>query len=264
MTDDDRLVGTLLSRRDAIQLIAATGLAFCDTEAASAQAPVGAACVVRPELEEGPYFVDGLAVRSDVRADSKTGTISPGVPLQISFSLAGLANGRCTPLRNAAVHIWQCDAVGDYSGVSGTRPQSAERDFLRGVQHADGGGVVRFTTIYPGWYPGRAVHTHFKIRTPGFDGQTYEFTSQLFYPDDLTDRIHADGPYEAHGRRDVTNARDYIYRSGGAQLLLRPTRQSSGSYQGSMAIALDLADTATGGADSRRRGTAGRGRGGRF
>src|SRR5687767_6874043 len=135
MTDDDRPVGTVLSRRDAIQLIAATGLVFFDTDTASAQA--GAACVVRPELEEGPYFVDGLAVRSDVRADSKTGTISAGVPLQLSFSLAALSNGRCSPLGNAAVHIWQCDAVGDYSGVSGTRQQSAELDFLRGVQHAD-------------------------------------------------------------------------------------------------------------------------------
>jgi protocatechuate 3,4-dioxygenase beta subunit len=241
-------------------------MALGATDRLSAQVADGT-CLVRPELEEGPYFVDGRTVRSDVRPDSSTGIISPGVPFQLSFTLAALTNGGCAPLRDAAVHIWQCDALGEYSGVSGPGQRSSEggRDFLRGVQHSDANGLVRFTTIYPGWYPGRAVHTHFKIRTKGLDGQAYEFTSQLFYPDDLTDRIHADRPYQPHGRRDVTNARDGIYRSGGEQLLLQPATSTSGSYQGAVAIALDLSDTATGRTDGgrgrQRPFGAGRGRG---
>jgi protocatechuate 3,4-dioxygenase beta subunit len=255
MRDDDRHVGTLLSRRDAIRLLAATGIALGATDLVNAQ-NVGGACVVRPELEEGPYFVDGRIVRSDVRADSSTGIVSTGAPLQLSFTLAALTNSRCVPLRDAAVHIWQCDADGEYSGVSGRGQGRSDsgRDFLRGVQRTDASGVARFTTIYPGWYPGRAVHTHFKIRATGLDGQPYEFTSQLFYPDELTDRIHAERAYQAHGRRDVTNARDGIFRNGGEQLLLQPAKQANGSYQGTLAIALDLSDTATGRADGRMRG----------
>ena len=246
MHDDDRPVGTLLSRREAMRLFAATGMALSTGPFLHAQR-AGSACVVRPELEEGPYFVDRRTVRADVRTDSTTGRVSAGVPLQLSFAVAALAQGRCMPLRDANVHVWQCDAVGEYSGVSGPGQRTSERarDFLRGVQPTDASGLARFTTIYPGWYPGRAVHTHFKIRTTGPDAQPYEFTSQLFYPDDLTDRIHADAPYQAHGRRDRTNARDGIYRNGGEQLLLEPARQANGSYHALVAIALDLSDAAT-------------------
>jgi protocatechuate 3,4-dioxygenase beta subunit len=259
MTDDDLPVGTLLSRRAAIRLLTASSVALGALETLTAQER-GGVCVVRPELEEGPYFVDDRMMRSDVRVDSATGAARPGVPLSLAFTLAGLTNGRCTALREAAIHIWQCDALGEYSGVSGRgqATSAASHDFLRGVQRTGADGVAQFTTIYPGWYPGRAVHTHFKIRTIGVDGQAYEFTSQLFYPEELTDRIHAAGPYAQHGRRDIINSRDGIYRNGGDQLLLQPAKRADGSYQATVAIALDLADATAGRRDGGMRGGVGR------
>jgi len=62
----------------------------------------------------------------------------------------------------------------------------------------DASGLARFTTIYPGWYSGRAVHIHFKVRTPGAGGRTDEFTSQLYFDDAFTDRVHAKAPYSEH------------------------------------------------------------------
>jgi len=63
-------------------------------------------------------------------------------------------------------------------------------------------GVAHFTTIYPGWYRGRAVHIHFKIRSSASATAAYEFTSQLFFDDALTDRVHAQQPYAARAEVD--------------------------------------------------------------
>jgi protocatechuate 3,4-dioxygenase beta subunit len=50
-------------------------------------------------------------------------------------------------------------------------------------QHTDANGKATITTIYPGWYQGRAVHIHFKIRTDAAAASGLEFTSQLFFDD---------------------------------------------------------------------------------
>ena len=148
-----------------------------------------------------------------------------------------------------------------YSGVTDprARAESTKDDALRGVQTTDAQGQARFTTIYPGWYRGRAVHIHFKIRTQA-SGSAYEYTSQLFVPEALTDEIHARPPYAANGRRDTMNERDGIYRGGGDQLLLKPARTASG-YETAMDISLDLSDASVGRSDAEGRGRGGRGRG---
>jgi len=88
--------------------------------------------------------------------------------------------------------------------------------------------VASFTTIYPGWYSGRAVHIHFKVRsTPGAAGGL-EFTSQLFLDEAVTDVVHAQAPYSTKGRRDTLNASDGIYRGGGSQLLLPLVGEGTG------------------------------------
>ena len=104
------------------------------------------------------------------------------MPLALAFNVSQLANGACSPLPGATVDIWQCDASGDYS--------RAEEPFLRGVQATGANGKAAFTTIYPGWYHGRAVHIHAKIRTTAPSG-AYEFTTQMFFDDGRSDAVHA-------------------------------------------------------------------------
>ena len=80
------------------------------------------------------------------------------------------------------------------SDVTDPSFNSVGKKFLRGHQMTDAAGVARFTTIYPGWYPGRTVHIHFKIRTEPAAARGYEFASQLYFDDALTDRVHARDP----------------------------------------------------------------------
>jgi protocatechuate 3,4-dioxygenase beta subunit len=198
-------------------------------------------------MTEGPYFVDKQAVQSDIRADPATGAQKPGVPLMLAFAVTQMSGAGCSPLPGATVDIWQCDALGEYSGFADPRfaTSTVGAAFLRGAQPTDAQGAARFTTIYPGWYAGRAVHIHFKVRTPGTSGQTYEFTSQLFMPEGLNDQVHAQQPYSTKGRRDTLNAQDGIYRGGGEQLLLQPTRTGTG-YDATFSIALDLSNASVG------------------
>ena len=111
--------------------------------------------------------------------------------------------------------------------------------FLRGYQVTDSRGSARFVTVYPGWYPGRTVHIHFKIRTATVARRTFEFTSQLYFDDGLTDRVHAAQPYAAKGQRTAQNQHDYFFRRGGDQLLLAPTRTVDG-YSATFTIGLQF------------------------
>jgi protocatechuate 3,4-dioxygenase beta subunit len=92
----------------------------------------------------------------------------------------------------------------------------------------------------PGWYQGRAVHIHFKIRSAASAASAYEFTSQLFFDDSLTDQVHAREPYASKGQRTLRNSEDGIYNSGGSQLVLDVTGTADG-YTATFNIALDTA-----------------------
>ena len=187
------------------------------------------ACVVKPELTEGPYFVDEKLNRSDIRSDPATGDVRPGTLLALAFAVSRVAAGSCDPFDGALIDVWHCDAEGVYSDVSDPRAGSTQgQTFLRGYQVTDATGMARFTTIYPGWYSGRAVHIHFKIRTDADADAGLEFTSQLFFDESVTDTVHARDPYASMGTRDTPNADDGIYRQGGAQLLLTPTVNGDG------------------------------------
>jgi protocatechuate 3,4-dioxygenase beta subunit len=110
-------------------------------------------------------------------------------------------------------------------------------------------GAVQFQTIFPGWYSGRAVHIHFTIRTKAADGEDYQFTSQFFFDDTLTDQVHSLEPYASQGQRDTRNSNDNIFSSGGDQLLLDLQGDTTNGYTGSMSIGLDLTDAETGASD---------------
>lgn len=232
MEQDDRQHGRLLSRRQAVALFGASAAAaVAATHVAGQAAPPAIApnCIAIPQQTEGPYFVDERLLRSDVRHDPSNGSVVAGAPLELTLHVSTLGTGgACAPLAGALVDIWQCDAMGVYSDARDRSFDTRGQKFLRGYQVSDANGLVRFTTIYPGWYPGRAVHVHFKIRPPQGASGGSEFVSQFYFDEALTDRVHAREPYAAHKGRRLLNERDFIYRDGGGQLILPVTTAAQG------------------------------------
>jgi protocatechuate 3,4-dioxygenase beta subunit len=251
-------ISRILSRRKTLALFRAIGSAILvvgctpkksrSTQAQSnVPVPVSSlanstssACVVTPEQTEGPYFVDEKLNRSDIRSDPVDGLVKDGVPLKLTLRVSQTGKTGCAPLAGAIVDLWHCDALGIYSDVTDSGFSTVGKKFLRGYQVTDANGTVEFTTIYPGWYQGRTVHIHFKVRTDGSSAQSYEFTSQLYFDDSITDRVHTQKPYASKGQRNLKNAGDGIFQDGGEQMLLKPTKTSLG-YAGSFDIGLQMA-----------------------
>lgn len=221
-----------MSRREALALLGTAGAAIVarasTAYSAALAVPAGKlpACVVTPKQTEGPYFIDERLNRSDIRVEPSDGAMTPGVPLTLSLRVSSVTSAGCTPLAGAIVDIWHCDATGLYSGT--TDAGAAGKKFLRGYQVTDVHGGVQFTTVYPGWYPGRTVHIHLKIRANVIAGKSRELTSQLYFDDALTDRIHAQQPYAARRGHRLRNSEDGIFRNGGQQLTLRAIEQRQG------------------------------------
>lgn len=230
-----------VSRRAALARIGAGGLVLlAGRYTQAAERSTALACVARPRQTEGPFFVDEKLNRSDIRSDPATKAVSDGVPLQILFRISQASGGSaCAPLPGAQVDVWQCDANGFYSDVQDFQRSTAGLKFLRGHQIADNQGNARFVTVFPGWYPGRAVHIHFKVRTRPQD-RGREFTSQLYFDDALIDAIHAQPPYAARGPRSIRNNRDQGARAGG-NLLILPLREEKTGYSGTFDVMLDMA-----------------------
>jgi protocatechuate 3,4-dioxygenase beta subunit len=214
-------------------LLGVTGAAWLTRGALHAGAPPRAAaqaCIVRPQQTEGPYFADDRLNREDITADPETGKRRAGAPLSVTLIVSRLHlrmnAGKCEPLPGAQVDLWHCDAMGIYSDVRDRRADTLGEKFLRGYQTTDARGAAHFATIYPGWYPGRTVHIHFKIRAKS-NQHTHEFTSQLYFDDALTDIIHATAPYAGNGERRTRNRNDGIYQHGGDRLMLDVTRKAN-------------------------------------
>ncbi len=260
--NDDRPVGRVLSRREVLTLLGTASAAVLfgngfkqvvgqqATQIATGVATQSASlpsCVVRPEMTEGPYFVDEKLNRSDIRSDPSDGTVKDGVPLRLVFRVSEVGTNTCTPLQDAQVDIWHCDALGVYSDASDPGFNTKGKKFLRGYQVTDATGTAEFLTIYPGWYQGRAVHIHFKIRTDPTSQVGYEFTSQLFFDDALNDAVFKQQPYTSKGAGKLPNNRDGIYQNGGDQLLLQPVKEGDG-YTATFDIGIDTSKphTATG------------------
>ena len=243
MTHEDRPAGPLLSRREVVACLGATGVAWLMTGSLNPRRAIagtlGPSCVVRPEQTEGPYFVDERLNRSDIRSDPTDRLVRPGTPLALTLLVSRLNAGACQPLPGAQVDIWHCDALGVYSDVQDPGFDTMGQKFLRGYQITDARGEARFVTVYPGWYPGRTVHIHFKIRTAPVTQRSFEFTSQLYFDDVLTDRVHAAPPYTTNGPRTARNQHDWIFRRGGDQLMLAPKITTDG-YATTFSIGLQL------------------------
>jgi len=217
----------ILTRRHLFGLIAvtATGGAFLSAAqfrqarpaaAASGRLITGAGvCAIMPETTEGPFYTDPKLVRTEI-AEGKE-----GMPLRLRLQVVDEA---CNPLPGARVDVWHCDADGAYSGYS-RQPGGLDttgQTFLRGTQMADAEGIATFDTVFPGWYPGRTPHIHFKA----FPSQGRVLTGQLFFPDALSREIYETvAPYSARGQDGATfNDRDRIARRAGPAALAQMAR----------------------------------------
>jgi protocatechuate 3,4-dioxygenase beta subunit len=273
--DDDKPVGRLMTRREALKLLSGGSLALFmgtgltklaslgDIASAGGTATPSASgtpgmtptavstavptCIVRPALTEGPYFVDVDLNRSDIRIEPSDESVKEGTTIWLGFKVFDVTSGTCTPLSGAQVDIWHCDAEGAYSGVSDPGFDTSEFKWLRGWQVTDEKGEVEFISIYPGWYSGRTVHIHFKIRTDPESETGYEFTSQLFFDETLTDKVHSKEPYAEKGMRDTLNEDDNIFQ-GSEDLLTLDLREyedeemEEKGYKAVFGIGLDLSN----------------------
>lgn len=279
--NDDEMVGRILTRREVIGMFGATSLAAlligCGTGSSTVSGTTSGTgtstgtntgtgtgtgtstgtgtgsgtgvtgLVVTPQVTEGPFFVDEKLNRSDlVTPGSSRSTVSGGVPLTLNLTVYGLSGTVGNLLSGAFVDLWHCDTIGAYSDiVSGSIQNENTRgqNWLRGYQVTDASGQVTFQTIIPGWYTGRTLHFHFKVRTYDSSGnQTHEFTSQLFTTDAFSTTIYQNSIYN-HGTRTVFNSNDNIFSARqsdgttvGSVLTLNPSQSGSG-YSAAFTVA---------------------------
>lgn len=204
-----------------------------------------------PQQTEGPYFVDGIPNRSDIRSNLADGLLQEGVPLQLVFNVYKVADdnndkgdGPCIPFNGAKVDIWHANSQGVYSGI--TEAGTTEKDFLRGYQITDDNGTVRFNTIYPGWYEGRAIHIHVKVRALEGPESPLEWTSQFYLNNSINEQVHKQPTYNKHGPVSISNEEDGIYAgpstdnlvqtNSGEHLMLNLIKDQQGEYIGTFNI----------------------------
>jgi protocatechuate 3,4-dioxygenase beta subunit len=254
--DDDKPIGRVLSRREVLALlggagavlIAGTGFKTLDqllitaTPTVTPTATSIPSCVVRPALTEGPYFVDEMLNRSDIRIEPSDGSVKEGAQLRLVFRVSDVSANACSRLEGAQVDVWHCDALGVYSDVDDPGFDTSGQKWLRGYQLTDEFGVAEFLTIYPGWYSGRTVHIHFKIRTDPDSDTGYEFTSQLFFDEAMTDEVHSQEPYAEKGYRNTLNSDDGIFQNSDGLLTLEVVEEEDG-YAAIFDIGLDLSQS---------------------
>ncbi len=195
---------------------------------------------------EGPYWIDEMLNRSDLRADPSSGLIKPGLPLTLALNFHDVRANSCSPLTGAQIDIWHCDATGLYSDEdqNGTRGQK----YLRGYQIADENGLVRFTTIYPGWYQGRTVHVHFRVRRKLESGGVQQFTSQMYFSDELSDEIFRNQePYRRRRQsRDMRNSNDMVLQTASNGISLFPQMKNEGKgYSALLDVGVDFSKRAS-------------------
>jgi protocatechuate 3,4-dioxygenase beta subunit len=202
-----------------------------------------------PQQIEGPYFVDGMANRSDIRSDTSDGSVQDGIPLSLILNVYDIEdnNGSCIPLSDAKVDIWHANSQGFYSGVQDAG--TGQNNFLRGYQMTDENGTVQFNTIYPGWYEGRAIHVHVKVRNFEGSNETLEWTSQFYLNNSINELVHTRPPYSNHGPVGLTNEEDFIYTrpsvdghfktNSGQHLMLKLNGNEQQGYTGTFNVGVN-------------------------
>jgi protocatechuate 3,4-dioxygenase beta subunit len=244
----NRATKNAINRREALGLLSAAGFAFA---AGCGSSPTGATsttssgttsngttggsgaatCAVTPEETAGPYpdrtgMLNNLAFyRQDITEGRS------GLPLTLIITVVNATNG-CAPVTNASVEVWQCDAAGTYSEYGA----GAGQTFLRGLQTTDTNGVVRFRTIYPGWYQGRATHIHLEVFVNG----AVVKTTQIAFPEDVSAAVYGTGVYASHGQNLTTNSRDNVFSDGTAYELATLSGSTTSGYTATLTVGVSV------------------------
>jgi len=230
-----------MNRRDLLKKVGAIGLGsmlpFGRALSAEEKAEfLQSACILTPQETEGPFYFNPNLLRQDITANTPTGAVKTGLPLNIVFMVV---NTNCDPIRNVLADIWHNDKDGIYSGYAG-QPGGVNtmgQNFLRGIQMTGADGKCAFKTIYPGWYPGRVTHIHFKVR---LTATTY-VTSQFCFPDSINAAVYQTPLYAARGQNSLTNATDNIFRSANpaGQIIALAPNAATGGYDGTYTIVIN-------------------------
>ena len=201
----------------------------------------GGGCTLIPSETAGPFPLDLSGNQEMFRSDIRESQV--GVRLDQKLRIIGAEN--CLPMPNCRVDAWQCNAHGYYSGftTNGHNGQQNHVDetFLRGIQMTDAYGEVTFTTIFPGYYPGRIVHIHFQV----FLSSVLQVTSQLTYP--LTEKnalLTSNTPYSAYGADPLNFDTDNIFEDGYAlQLATLTPNTETGGYDSFLEVTINGSGT---------------------
>lgn len=193
-------------------------------------------CTITPSETDGPYPLYTSRGSSITRVDITDG--KTGLPLNMTITVTD-KNNNCAPLAGVVVDIWHCDKDGYYSGYAGQSGYLGTKNytgytFLRGRQTTDSNGQVKFTTIYPGWYVGRMTHIHVQIYTAAnsanSNGSDSVITTQIAFPDAITQAVYKTSLYSAHGENTLTFATDNVFSDGYSDELCSLSGDTTNGY----------------------------------
>ncbi len=182
-------------------------------------------CSVSPTETAGPFptKTPSSLVTADIRSNRT------GVLLNIRITVNKLSD--CAALKDAIVDIWHCDKDGYYSEYGGTSMQTQDFTsvhFLRGRQVTDASGLVTFTSIFPGWYSGRAPHIHVHIYNAS---GTSLLVTQIAFPTDVCNNVYTNATsFYTKGLQDTSNAGDNVFSDSLASQLATVTGSIADGY----------------------------------
>ena len=214
-----------ITRRELLLSLGAAGAATlmgsCSFDSRSNSKQTTPSCILSPEQTQGPFYFNVDQVRKDITENK------PGTLLHLVLTVVSASN--CKPIQDAIVDIWHADAEGMYSGytVQGINfdTDTTGQTFLRGIQVTNVKGKVEFSTIYPGWYPGRVPHIHFKVY---LDNKNY-VTSQLYFPTKISKHVYKnDLPYKERGIGNLDDSKDVVVKRYGGVDKLRMNVEKEG------------------------------------
>ncbi|HTI59528.1 intradiol ring-cleavage dioxygenase [Mucilaginibacter sp.] len=200
-------------------------------------------CIVTATEVEGPYPYPGGELTNPLERSDVTEGTQTGVPLSLTFIVVDAGNN-CNVVSDARVDIWHCNKDGYYSGYANQSGILGAKSyvgstFLRGYQLTDSTGLAKFTTIYPGWYSGRATHIHIEVYVNG----VMKKTTQICFSEATNNTVYGSSLYSAHGSNTTTNEADSIFGDSLTDLAnetVSLTGSVSEGYTGSYTIGINL------------------------